>query len=142
MISRRRNRRSGFTFLEIMLVVVIIGILVALVGPKLVGRTQQARVTASTAQLSSINQSIKSFEMDTGGFPKTLKDLVESSSENEKDWRGPYMDSDAIPKDSWGEEYDYKFPGNNNRKGYDLWSKGPDKQADTEDDITNWTKKE
>ncbi len=135
----RSYTRRGFTFLEIMLVVVIIGILMALVGPRLVGRTTEARISATRAQLKSLEQSIKTFEMDTGTFPKDLDELLEAPSEHESSWKGPYVDSDVVPVDGWDEPFEYKFPGDNRR--FDLWSKGPDKQSESEDDITNWTKK-
>lgn len=142
MRSLRRHRLAsrGFTFLEIMLVVVIIGILAALVGPRLVGRTNEARIEATRAQLNGIEQAIKSFEIDTGGFPKTLKELIEEPTDNSA-WKGPYFDKEELPKDAWQQEFEYKFPGSNNKRTYDLWSKGPDKQSNTEDDIVNWTKK-
>jgi general secretion pathway protein G len=138
---RSQSLRRGFTFLEIMFVVVIIGILLALVGPRLVGRTQKARESTTRAQLKNLETAIKNFEMDTGRFPKTLNDLIEPSSEFEKSWEGPYVDSDVVPKDAWGEDFEYKQPGENNKRGFDLWSKGPDTQSGTDDDITNWTKK-
>ena len=138
---RSQSLRRGFTFLEIMFVVVIIGILLALVGPRLVGRTQKARESTTRAQIKNLETSIKNFEMDTGRFPKTLTDLIEPSSEFEKSWEGPYVDADVVPKDAWGEDFEYKQPGENNKRGFDLWSKGPDTQSGTDDDITNWTKK-
>lgn len=140
MIEKPRRRRRGFTFLEIMFVVVIIGILLALVGPRLVGRTQQARISATNAQLKSLETAIKTFEMDTGTFPERLEDLMEAPSDFEDEWNGPYLDSDVVPVDAWKQEFEYTVPGNHNKNGFDLFSKGPDKQANTEDDVTNWTK--
>jgi general secretion pathway protein G len=135
------KRRSGFTFLEIMFVVVIIGILLALVGPKLVGKTQKAKIAATKAQLKNIEVGLKMFEMEIGTFPETLEDIMVAPSDYEEEWDGPYLDGDIVPTDSWKQKFDYKFPGQNNRKGFDLWSKGPDKQDKTEDDICNWTKR-
>ncbi len=141
MINRsRRNSKKAFTFLEIMFVVVIIGILLALVGPRLVGRTQKARIQASKAQLKSLETAIKTFEMDTGTFPERLEDLIDRPSELEESWDGPYVDSDVVPTDAWNEDYEYEYPGDENENGFDLWSKGPDRESNTEDDIPNWTK--
>ena len=139
MCLRKRTRRSGFTFLEIMFVVVIIGILLALVGPRLVGRTERARVQTTRAQLRNLETALKNFEMDMGSFPRTLEELIEEPSDRGTSWDGPYIDSDVIPTDSWNEPFQYKFPGDNNRRSFDLWSKGPDRQDSTEDDIANWT---
>lgn len=137
---RKPRSRKGFTFLEIMFVVVIIGILLALVGPRLVGRTQKARIQTTKAQLKSLETAIKTFEMDTGTFPERLEDLIEAPSDYEDEWDGPYVDSDVVPQDAWNQDFEYKQPGDNNRNGYDLWSNGPDKESNTEDDIANWTK--
>lgn len=137
----QRRFRKGFTFLEIMFVVVIIGILLALVGPRLAGRTQEARITATRTQMHGIDQAIKNFEMDMGRFPRELDELIDPRSGDEDMWRGPYLDSDVVPTDQWNEDFLYKAPGDNNRRGFDLYSKGPDRQENTEDDITNWTRR-
>lgn len=133
--------KRGFTFMEIMFVVVIIGILLGLVGPKLVGKSKKAKIKAAEAQISNFKTSLNSYEMNVGEFPSTsqgLKALVERPSDvEEDDWEGPYMDD--IPKDPWNREYIYKSPGEHN-KDFDLSSMGPDRQEGTEDDITNWKK--
>ncbi len=136
-----RRRKRGFTFIEIMLVVVIIGILVALVGPRLVGRTKQAKVSATKAQISSLENALKLYEMDNGEFPDKLDALLEAPSSVEDSWNGPYIDADVVPKDGWNLEFEYSSPGEHNKKKFDLMSAGPDKEMDTEDDIVNWTKK-
>ncbi|MCC6547003.1 type II secretion system major pseudopilin GspG [Candidatus Sumerlaeota bacterium] len=128
------RKRGGFTFLEIMFVVVIIGILLAIVGPKLAGKSEKARVTATKAQMQAIGTAIKSFEVDNGSYPKELSDLLESDDDNKE----AYLDGKALPKDAWDKEFNYKAPGDHNKKSYDIWSNGPDKEEGTEDDITNW----
>lgn len=137
---RNRTIRRGFTFLEIMFVVVIIGILLALVGPRLAGRAGKARATATAAQIQGLSTAIKNFEVDVGTFPKNLEELMEASSDNESSWDGPYVDGNSVPKDAWKQDFRYKFPGDHNKKGFDLWSVGPDKQDNTEDDVANWDK--
>ena len=135
-----RNKR-GFTFLEIMFVVVIIGILAAIVGPNLVGKSEKARITTTRAQMNSIKTTLQQFEMGVGRFPTTeegLEALVKCPSEVSEDmWDGPYLEE--IPKDGWGNDFVYKYPGDN-AVYYDLYSYGPDGQEETEDDITNWKK--
>jgi general secretion pathway protein G len=138
MMQHRRTRRA-FTFLEIMFVVVIIGILLALVGPRLVGRTQSARIEATRAQITNLETALKTFEMDMGRFPESLEEIVKDPDDvDDKSYRGPYMDK--VPKDAWGEEFIYRAGRNarHNKRSYDLASKGPDKSEGTEDDITNW----
>jgi general secretion pathway protein G len=134
MITKRSRGRGGFTFLEIMFVVVIIGILLAIVGPKLAGKSEKARITATRAQMQSVSTALKSFEVDNGSYPKELTDLVESDDDDKE----AYLDGREVPKDAWGQEFNYKAPGDKNKKGFDLWSNGPDKEEGSEDDITNW----
>jgi general secretion pathway protein G len=136
-------QRKGFTFLEIMFVVVIIGILVSIVGPKLTGRSKKARVMATRATIKSLETALQTFEMNVGTFPTTeqgLEALIKCPSDvPEEDWDSSYLR--IVPKDTFGQEFIYKCPGENN-EDYDLYSKGPDRSEDTEDDIVNWQKEE
>ncbi len=140
--SSPRRRRQGFTFLEIMMVVVIIGILVALVAPRLAGKTAKAKAVAAKADLSGIGNALAQYEMDMGAYPEQsegLKGLMEKpSSDDTGSWDGPYLRKSTLPKDPWKQDYQYKFPGEHNSKDFDLWSNGPDKQSGTADDIANW----
>ena len=129
--------RRAFTLVEMLLVVTIIGILAALVIPKIVGRSEQARATAAHADLSAIKTALDAFEVDNGYYPKSLQDLVAAPS-NAKNWHGPYLDK--LPSDPWGNNYTYYFPGKHNGSSYDLLSVGPDAKEGTEDDVGNWTK--
>ena len=140
-VMSRENQRKGFTFLEIMMVVVIIGILMSIAIPQLGGRSERARNNAALFQIGVFKTSLGQYEMDTGQYPSTaqgLQALVERPSEiAEEDWDGPYMDK--IPKDPWHQEYIYRYPGEHT-KGYEVFSKGKDRQEGTEDDITSWAK--
>lgn len=132
--------RRAFTLVELMLVVTIIGILAALVIPKIAGKGEQARETAARADIfGGIKTALDSFEVDNGYYPKSLQDLIQQPS-NAKNWRGPYLDPATLPIDPWGNPYVYYFPGKHNPTGYDLLSVGPDGNEGTEDDIGNWTK--
>lgn len=135
--------RKGFTFLEIMMVVVIIGILMSIAIPRFAGRSEKAKLRAAKLQIKHFQTALGQYEMDVGSFPSTsegLKALVERPSDvSEEDWDGPYID--AIPKDPWHEEFIYKSPGDNS-PDYDLFSKAKDREEGTDDDITSWVKAE
>jgi general secretion pathway protein G len=83
---------------------------------------------------------LNAFEVDMGYYPKSLVELIQQPrSTGAQNWHGPYLDSDAIPKDPWGNEYVYGCPGKHNPSSYDVSSAGPDGQMGTDDDICNWT---
>ena len=136
--SNRRRARGGFTLVELLLVLVILGILAALVLPKFTGRTEQARVTAALTQISTFGTALDAFEVDTGSYPRGQDGLSQLLVQpaDVTGWRGPYLKSD-IPLDPWNHAYVYEYPGRVNANGYDVLSAGPDGQFGTADDIVN-----
>ena len=140
--SRARfGTHRAFTLIELLLVLVILGILAAVVVPKFSGRTEQARVTAATTQISTFGTALDSFEVDNGYYPKGksgLMDLVQQPRDAQN-WKGPYLKD--IPNDPWQKPYVYQAPGKHNVTSYDLASMGPDGRENTEDDVTNWQAK-
>ena len=136
--SQKISSRSAFTLVEMLLVVTIIGILAALVIPKIAGTSDKARITAAQADIhGGIKSTLDRYDVETGHFPKSLQDLIQQPS-NEKKWSGPYFDPPKLPVDPWGNPYIYYYPGKHNQTGYDLLSAGPDGREGTDDDIGNW----
>ncbi|MFA5115757.1 MAG: type II secretion system major pseudopilin GspG [Candidatus Omnitrophota bacterium] len=126
-------RRSGFTFVEILLVVVIIGILASMVLPRFVGRSEQARQQVALSDInSSIATALDMYELDNGVYPDKLGDLLEKPGEL-KSWSGPYLKKK--PVDPWGREYIYKPSAD--KKDYELITYGRDGVSGGDDDVTS-----
>jgi len=137
-VVQKKQSQRGFTLTELMLVVVIIGILAALVIPKIAGNSERARLIAAQADINGgIKTALGNYEVDNGIYPKSLQDLLVRPG-NAQNWHGPYLDN--LPVDPWSHPYIYYFPGKHNPNSYDLLSVGPDGKEGTEDDIGNWTK--
>lgn len=132
--------KNGFTLVEILLVVVIIGSLSAMIIPRLTGRSEQAKIAAAQADINShIATALKLFELDNGFFPTTsqgLSALLKRPTVNPipRNWNGPYLEREPI--DPWGNPYQYASPGQH-RPDYDLFSTGRNRDS-AEDNITNW----
>jgi general secretion pathway protein G len=132
------NQR-GFTLVEILIVVIILGVLASLVVPRLAGRTEEARRTAAQSDIEGgIAVALDLYEADVGRYPLDLEALVDKPADvKDQVWKGPYLRK-GIPKDPWKNGYVYTFPGTQNPSMYDLFSMGPDGEEGTEDDIGNW----
>jgi len=131
---------AGFTLLEIMLVVVIMGILMTVAVVKLGGKTKQAQIAAAQADINTFKTSLGLLEMDCGSYPATdqgLQALVTQPS-NCTNWKGPYIESGKIKDDPWSHKYIYKCPGEKLPHSFDLYSAGPDGVEGNDDDIGNW----
>ncbi len=139
----RRRRKQGFTLIELLLVVVIIGILAAIVVPKLAGRSEEARFARAKGDLATFRNALSAYEIDNGKYPTTDQGLgalllKPASAPEPKNWKGPYIEGTDLPVDPWGSVYQYFNPGQRNPLGYDLYCLGPDGQDNTEDDSPNW----
>jgi len=141
LISRRE---SGFTLIEIMVVLVIIAILSALIAPQILGRVDEARVTAARQDIQTIGTALDFYRMDNFRYPTTdqgLEALVKKPDDSVRHWRADgYLRAKTVPKDPWGNDYIYLEPGSHGA-GYDLSSLGADGEAGGEDadaDIGSW----
>lgn len=137
-----RQAVRGFTVLEILVVIAIAGMLVGLVVTNLTKLFGDSKIDIATMFVkSSIKVPLQQYNMHMGDYPTTadgLQALLTAPSSRAERWRGPYLQENKLPLDPWGEPYQYRYPGTKNKTGYDVWSKGPDRQDGTDDDIGNW----
>ena len=137
--NRKVERKfSGFTLIELLLVMAILAMVTGLVAPNLVGKSKEAKIKKAIADIEGgLAMALELYELDNGKFPQKLDDLTADPG-TAKRWKGPYLKKRFIPKDPWGTDYRYTFPGAHNPDSYDLFSPGPDGKEGTEDDEVNW----
>ena len=123
----RSQLTRGFTLLELLVVILIIGLLTAVVGPRFLGQVSKSETTAARAQLDALDKALQSYRIDTGRFPSSVQGLraLVAAPPDEPRWRGPYMQGE-IPVDPWGAPYQYRSPGTAGRD-FDLFSFGRDR---------------
>ena len=137
---RLERNLKGFTLVEILLVVVIIGALAAMIIPRLAGRGDQAKIKVAKSDIeANLATALKLYDLDNGTFPTTEQGLNAlrsrpSTNPAPQNWNGPYIEREAL--DPWSRPYVYVSPGDH-RSDYDLSSKGKDEASD-KDDIVNW----
>jgi general secretion pathway protein G len=143
-VNRRRSAKGarGFTLIEIMVVVIIIGLLAAFIVPRVMNQVDNAKVTKAKADIQALESAITMYRLDNSRYPTTdagLQALTQKPSDpSVKNWKGPYLD--RISKDPWGNDYQYAYPGTHGKE-YDLFSMGADGQPGGEGldaDIGNW----
>jgi general secretion pathway protein G len=156
--------RHGFTLTELLIVMAILVLLVSLVGPRLLGSKQKADVNAVKTQIGMFQAALERYAVDMNKFPATEEGLAalvakpgsagsgesaggsgESADAGSGDaagdaWDGPYLKTETLPKDPWGNSYAYEYPPTHNKTNVpDIWSWGPDGQENTADDIVSWS---
>ena len=120
-------KTRGFTLLELLVVILIIGLLTGIVAPRFMGQVSRSEVTTARAQLDALDKALQSYRLDTGRFPTTaqgLKALVTQPGDESR-WRGPYLQGE-VPADPWGQAYQYRSPGANGRD-FEVMSLGKDR---------------
>jgi general secretion pathway protein G len=140
-----RRSTQGFTLIEIMAVVLIIGLLSTLVGLAIFPQIDKARVSTTKTQLTMLDAALEAYRMDNAAFPTSeqgLVSLVRPPPEARNALPGGYLRQQAVPGDAWGHPFQYMSPGEHNTTAYDLWSFGADGKpggTGTDADIGNWT---
>ena len=139
---RARTYRSGFTLVEIMVVVVILGILAATIIPQFIGTAHDAKVSMARANITELESAVEKFYIHMDRYPSTeegLDALVTEPADGAGKWRGPYVK--MVRDDPWSNPYQYRSPGQNGAMTFDLWSRGADGADGGESDgadIANW----
>ena len=142
----KEQKNRGFTLVEVMVVVVILGVLAMLIVPRVVGRTDDARITAARQDIGAIMQALKLYRLDNGRYPSTeqgLRALIEKPNTEPlpNNWKtGGYLERAGVPKDPWGKEYQYLIPGRDGRE-LEVFSLGRDGQTGGEGpdaDVGSW----
>ena len=132
MHNRRLINSAGFTLIEILVVVIIIGFIASLIAPNIMGRFERSKEEIAKAQVDMLSSGVMSFKVDMNRYPANLGELIQSK---EPKWRGPYLSKQKLPKDPWDRDYVYKAPGEHG--AFDLYSLGADGILG-EKSIKNW----
>ncbi|HOU50860.1 MAG: type II secretion system major pseudopilin GspG [Smithella sp.] len=145
LFKKKKNSQAGFTLIELMVVIIILGVLAGMIIPRVMGRPDEARQAKAKIQMESFDSALKLYKLDNGNYPTTeqgLKALVEAPTVGNlpKNWRqGGYLEKGKVPKDPWGNDFVYLSPGSHG--DYDLTCLGKDGEAGGEGvdaDINNW----
>ena len=140
--SRLPRARRAFTLMEILIVIALLGGILALVATNLIGTFDKSSADIEKLKVTqSFSSALMQYKLNVGAYPSTeegLKALLVAPEGKADNWKGPYINGEKDLVDSFKAPYGYRYPGVNNPSKYDLWSKGPDGQDGTADDIGNW----
>jgi general secretion pathway protein G len=139
-IKTKQRKEGGFTLIELLIVMVILGLLAALVGPRMFGKTGKAKQKAAKAQISLFETAVDTYRLDVGKFPTTEQGLqaLREKPQDQPKWDGPYLPKE-VPLDPWGNPYEYRCPSEHG--DYEIVSYGADGAVGGEgedSDIVNW----
>lgn len=138
MRSIKSGRAQGFTLVELLVVLAILGLLAGLVGPQVMKFLDSSKTKTAGLQIKDLSATLDLYRLELGRYPPNLKDLVEKPADM-SNWNGPYLKKGQVPKDPWGFDYQYRFPGEHGP--YDIWSLGADNRDGGEGDnadINSW----
>lgn len=136
----KKIEQAGFTLLELLVVMVIIGLLAGYVGPKYFAQIGKSETKTAKAQIEALSRALDTYRLDVGHYPTTEQGLaaLNRQPDSEAKWQGPYL-AKGVPADPWGRPYQYRYPGEYG--DYDVWSLGSDGVAggqDADSDVGNW----
>ncbi len=134
--GQMKTAQSGFTLVELLLVLVILALIGGLVLPGIIGKAEGAKVKAAASQVSRLAMAVESYYLDTGTTPESLSELVTDGGDG--GWNGPYVKESSL-KDPWGREYEFRMPGEHGE--FDIYSLGADGQPGGEGknaDVNSW----
>jgi len=139
-VGHKNRTQGGFTLLELLVVIVILGLLVSYVGPRYFDQVGKSKTKTAKAQIEALGKALDQYRLDSGQYPSTEQSLnaLVTKPANEAKWEGPYL-SKAVPADPWGRPYIYKSPGEHG--DYDLLSYGKDGQpggTKESEDVVSW----
>jgi len=142
-LRARRIGDSGFTLVEMLVVITIIGLIMALVGPRVLNYLSESKAKAAKIQIESLGSALDLFYLDAGRYPTSAEGLAALVQQpgNIASWNGPYVKGGVVPADPWGNPYMYRSPGQHGP--YDIVSYGADGQeggTGTAGDVTSWTR--
>ena len=142
-VRRAKRRQRGFTLVEILVVITIIGLIMALVGPRVINYLGESKAKAAKIQIASFSSALDLFYLDAGRYPSSAEglDALAQRPGGLNSWNGPYLKGSVVPKDPWGHPYLYRAPGEHGP--YDIISYGADGQeggAGTAADIVSWAR--
>ena len=138
---RSRSRRRGFTLVELLVVLAILGLLVGLVGPQVMKALGGSKTKTARIQIEDLSATLDIYRLELDRYPTTndgLQALVENTA-GAANWNGPYLKKNQVPKDPWGNDYQYRSPGEHG--SFDIWSLGADNREGGEgenQDILGW----
>lgn len=133
-----RRSQKGFSLIELIVVLVILGLLAAVVGPKVFNKLAKGKEQIAKIQIKDLEGALQLYSFDMGKYPNSsegLEGLIRNTS-NSESWNGPYLSKNDVPKDPWDKPYGYRCPGLHG--DYDLYSMGPDGTDGGDDDICSW----